>query len=113
MYKKINRIQMMEMLKSKDKDVTFLDVLPYEYFQKEHIKGSFSLPYENIDEIHTRMFDKSEDLVVYCASTQCSASEMAAEKLDSLGFKHVYDYAEGLEGYKEANLPLEGENRNY
>lgn len=108
MYRKIGRMQMMNMMNSKTRDITILDVLPQDHYMHEHIKGAISLPYETIDEAHCRMFNKEQDLVVYCASTQCHASEMAAEMLDKMGFEHVYDYAEGLEGYKAAHLPLEG-----
>lgn len=109
MYKKINRMQMMEMMNSTDRHMTLMDVLPAEHFMHEHIKGAMSMPCDSIDEMHCRGFDKAEDVVVYCASSQCNASEMAAEKLDQLGFTHVYDYAAGLEDYKAAHMPIEGE----
>lgn len=107
MVKKISRDELVKMLAS-GQIFKLVDVLPKEHFQKEHIRGAISLPVDEIEKKAAKILNKSETIVVYCASFDCQASTAAAEKLLSLGYKNVLDYKGGLKDYKEANLPLEG-----
>lgn len=107
MVKKITRDELIKMVSSGQK-FKLVDVLDKEHFQKEHIKGAISLPVNEIEKKAATMLNKSETIVVYCASFNCQASTKACEKLLSLGYKNVLDYKGGLKDYKEANLSLEG-----
>ncbi|HOX54177.1 MAG: rhodanese-like domain-containing protein [Candidatus Omnitrophica bacterium] len=107
MIKKITRDDLVRLMSSK-KPFKLIDVLSHESYDQEHIKGSISLPVDEIDQTAKAMFKKSDKLVTYCASFECQASTKAAEKLLALGFKRVLDYKGGLEDYKEAGYPLEG-----
>lgn len=107
MVKKISRDELMKMVSSGQK-FKLVDVLDREHFETEHIKGAISLPVNEIEKKAAKIVKKSETIVVYCASFDCQASTMAAEKLLSLGYKNVLDYKGGLKDYKEAGLPLEG-----
>ena len=45
--------------------------------------------------------------MVYCYDLKCSASPKAAEKMDELGYRDVFDYEAGKMDWKEAGLPVE------
>lgn len=77
-----------------------VNVLPEEYFTKDHIPGSLNIPYENLEEFEHR-FDKSKEIVVYCASTQCSAGPDTAKKLQARGFSNVRDFPGGTKEWRE------------
>lgn len=86
-----------------------VDVLPREHFAQEHIKGAISLPVEEIERKAWKVLpDKKERIVTYCASFECQASTIAAEKLVKLGYTDVLDYKGGLKEYKETGRLLEG-----
>ncbi len=107
MFKKITRDELLELIKT-NKDLKIVDVLSKEHYRDEHIKGAISIPLQEIEKIAPKLLKKEEQIVVYCASFECSASTNAAEKLVSLGFTNVLDYKGGIKDYKEAGLPLEG-----
>ena len=92
----------------RNQDFIFLNVLPEEYYNKEHIPGSDSLPYEDgfLDELKQKAPDKNAEIVVYCANTECPKSEKAAEKLEQAGYTNVKDYEAGTQGWKDANYDL-------
>ena len=46
--------------------------------------------------------DKSKDLIFYCSSTWCTASDKAAERASTNGYKNVHIMREGIKGWKEA-----------
>ncbi|MFB6145819.1 MAG: rhodanese-like domain-containing protein [Candidatus Nanohaloarchaea archaeon] len=88
-------------------EVKVVDVLSTEHFSEGHIPGAINIPLENIASEALKEFDKSDDIVVYCKDLDCSASPKAAEKLESLGFRNVYDYEVGLKGWKESGHETE------
>jgi len=94
----IKRQQLEEMNKSGDRDFVLINVLPREAFNESHIRTSINIPHEesNFEDTVAKVSgSKERDVVVYCASSDCEASPKAAEKLDSAGFSHVYDYEGG------------------
>jgi rhodanese-related sulfurtransferase len=46
--------------------------------------------------------DKSKDLIFYCSNTNCTASDAAAERASTNGYKNVHIMREGIKGWKEA-----------
>jgi rhodanese-related sulfurtransferase len=46
--------------------------------------------------------DKSKDLIFYCANTNCTASDAAAERASTHGYENVHIMREGIKGWKEA-----------
>ena len=107
MVTKLNRNELMEMIKSGEK-FKLVDVLPKESYEKEHLKGAISLPLAEIEKEAAQVFKKDDLIVTYCASFECQASTNAADKIFSLGYQNVFDYKGGLKDYKEAGLPMEG-----
>ena len=92
-----------------------LDVLPRESYRLRHIPGAISLPLDEIDQRALQLLDKSDTIVVYCASAACPDSAAAEEKLLALGFDRVLDYRDGLEGYRAAGGELQSgfDNTDY
>jgi rhodanese-related sulfurtransferase len=83
----------------------FWNVLTDEYFSGELIPGSRRMP---LDRIGRSVGEISRDsaIVVYCTNVDCPQSHAAAEKLAALGFTDVSVFAEGLDGWETAGLPL-------
>jgi rhodanese-related sulfurtransferase len=77
-----------------------VNVLPEEYYSKQHIPGSINIPYENLNEFTAR-YDKEKELVVYCANVQCSAGPDTAKKLQEQGFSKVRDFPGGTKEWFE------------
>jgi len=100
--KTIHAKELKKKLDDKEK-IVVINVLPKEYFDKEHIPGSINVP---ADEIETTIMQKVPDLdtevIVYCSNTECQASPRAARKLSALGYTNVRDFEEGMQGWKDA-----------
>ena len=82
-----------------------VNVLGPQFYNLGVIPGSKKIPLNELDE-RTRELDPSKEVVTYCASSQCTASKLAAEKLLNQGF-HVKAYEGGIKDWKEAGLPTE------
>jgi rhodanese-related sulfurtransferase len=93
--------------KMADEQFHLVEVLDSVAYNKEHIKGAKNIPLEKIGSEATELFDKDDQIVVYCSDYDCTASPTEAKKLDALGFKNVYDYEGGKKEWKEAGLPME------
>lgn len=74
-------------------------------FQQEHIPGSINIP-QSEEFVFVNRFAKFKEIIVYCASTDCHASESVAEQLSKRGFTSVYDYTAGLRDWKQAGNPV-------
>ena len=87
---------------------TVLEALPEKYYRQGHLPGALHLPHDQVDLLAPGMlFDKSAQIVVYCASAQCRNSHIAAHRLSMLGYTNVSVYAGGKKDWEEAGLPLE------
>ncbi|MBV1786650.1 rhodanese-like domain-containing protein [Marinobacterium sp. D7] len=83
-------------------DFVLINVLPRETFEKQHIRTSINIPYENsdfIDTVESVAGDKDRKIVVYCANFDCPVSNKAADALEQAGFKSIYDYEGGTEDW--------------
>ncbi|MGH8538869.1 MAG: rhodanese-like domain-containing protein [Gammaproteobacteria bacterium] len=83
-----------------------INVLKPEAFEREHIPGSDNIP-EGNEVTFKQRFSKEKEIIVYCASTDCHASDSVAEKLTKRGFTRVYDYAAGLRDWKQGGNSVE------
>jgi rhodanese-related sulfurtransferase len=82
----------------------FVDVREADEFEKEHIADSVNLPLSKLDEEIKKLKNKSQPLVIVCASGQRARN--AAKKLKSNNFEEVYVMTGGINAWKEAKLPL-------
>jgi len=99
----------LQALIASDTQHTIVEALPPNYYQAEHLPGAINIPHDEVAATAARLVpDKSATVVVYCANTECRNSQVAAEALRQLGYRRVYEYPEGKQGWKQAGLPLEG-----
>ncbi|MGH8659217.1 MAG: rhodanese-like domain-containing protein [Gammaproteobacteria bacterium] len=90
----------------REQGYALINVLKPEAFQQEHIPGSDNVPQGNEATFEQR-FSKHKEIIVYCASTDCHASDKVAEELVRRGFTHVFDYAAGLSDWKRGGNLVE------
>lgn len=93
--------------KLENNDVTLIEVLEEEEYNKKHIKGALNIPLKKIGFEAKNRFSKDEPLAVYCSDKDCSASPTAAKKLEDLGFTNIYHYEGGKKAWEEAGLAME------
>ena len=83
-----------------------VDVLSHEHFEHIHLPGAINVPLPMMRELAPLLFGKDDDIIVYCAGFECTASPTAATILTQLGFTRVAHYAGGIKDWQEGNLPL-------
>jgi rhodanese-related sulfurtransferase len=83
------------------------EALPEKYYRDGHLPGARQIDYENVRNHASALApDKSATIVVYCASSTCRNSDIAANQFDALGYADVRVYAEGKQDWSEAGLPV-------
>ncbi|MCB0345374.1 MAG: rhodanese-like domain-containing protein [Bdellovibrionales bacterium] len=92
---------------SRSAGFALINVLPANYFAMEHIPNSINVPVDDLDTLKGR-FDTEKEIIVYCASAECDASEKAVRKLKGLGFTNVKDFEGGTQAWKEAGHRVSG-----
>lgn len=92
-----------------DNRATLIEVLDEEHFNHFHLPGANNVPLKDgfDDAIQQVVPNKSENVIVYCQSRECDASPRAAQRMEKLGYEHVFDYAAGKMDWKQAGLPIE------
>lgn len=93
-----------------DNRPVLINALPGDSFREKRIPGSINITEDNIDSVEHIIPDKDQDIVVYCANSDCDASPKLAEKLLDRNYKNVWDFEEGLEGWVEAGYQLTGKD---
>jgi len=90
-------------------DAKIIEVLDKKYFDQFHLPGAVNVPLnENFAErIQQIVSDKEQTIIVYCLDLKCSASRKAAQQMDELGYRRVYDYEAGKMDWHEADLPMQ------
>lgn len=83
------------------------EILGPQYFASGHLPGAINLPLDGFGENAVRALpNKSADIVVYCASATCQNSDIAARKLQSLGYQNVRLFRGGKAAWKDAGHTL-------
>ncbi|MBS3787236.1 rhodanese-like domain-containing protein [Candidatus Bipolaricaulota bacterium] len=106
MYETIDRKELEEKLANDD--IKLIEVLGEEEYERKHIEGAINVPLSEIGKEIKGRFESDQDIVVYCADSECGASPKAAEKLDQFGFENVYDYEGGKKDWQEEGNPMSG-----
>jgi len=97
--------QLQMMRKGSDGQLTLVNTLPEEQFEKTRIPDSINIPLERDDflrRVEEATGGKEQPVAVYCASETCDSSSKAAQKLEENGFSNVYDYEGGAKAWKQA-----------
>lgn len=103
----IDRAQLRRMMD--ENVVTIVDVLDPASYDKFHLPGAINVPLgDDFDRrVQEAVPDKAQPVALYCMDASCPASPKAAERLEALGYRRVYDYVDGKTDWKDAGLPIE------
>lgn len=89
---------------AKTKDAQLVDVRTPAEFQNGHLKNAMNIDWKADDFADkATTLDKDKPVFVYCMSGPRSSA--AAEKLQEMGFKNVYEMQGGMMKWRSANLP--------
>lgn len=111
MAKQIITQELKAKIDSGKKDYYLVDVLMPNSFEGRHIPTAVNIPYsaEFLKEFEAKTkVPKDAQIIVYCASSGCQLSVMAAAELEKSGYTNVYHYADGLAGWQNAGYKFEG-----
>lgn len=91
-------------------NVQILDVRTAPEYQSGHLKKALQANWNNETEFQerTKALDKSKPVYVYCLSGVRSSA--AANWLSENGFKNVISMKGGINAWKKANKPVEGQS---
>lgn len=104
--KKISREELRDKLILGEK-VILIEALAEKYWRESHLPGALQMDHsEVIDKANELLPDKTAEIIVYCASTECQNSSLATNTLERLGYENVYEYAEGKDDWTGAGLPV-------
>lgn len=106
---RISAERLFENMKS-DTRAVVINALSRESYAAKHIPGSINIPTDEIEMVEQIVPDKQQNIVVYCANADCDASLKAAEALQEMGYENVWDFEEGLAGWKQAGYTLTGQD---
>lgn len=88
-------------------DMILINVLNQETYVDCHITGSINIPLQQLLE-NVSSWDKDKEIVVYCASNMCSASDSAYKLLKDIGFMQVFKYEGGMREWFKQNYDSTG-----
>ena len=100
-YKDVSADELAAMLKNKD--FVFINVhIP---FAGDIAQTDLSIPYDEIEQNLSQLpTDKNAKVVLYCRSGRMS--QIAAEKLVSLGYTNIWNLEGGMVEWEQAGYPL-------
>ena len=97
----------MEALAARPADALVLDVREPQEYAHGHVPGAINLPLERVQELAPDVLpNKDAEVIVYCASAACHASENAARTLAEMGYSNVRRYVGGKQDWIDAGLPV-------
>ncbi|HEX2948353.1 MAG TPA: rhodanese-like domain-containing protein [Armatimonadota bacterium] len=101
----ISRDELVHKMHSGDRFI-LVDVLSHEHFQRVHLPGAINVPLNPLRDLAPQLLGKQDQIIVYCANFDCTASPTAAKILTQLGFENVLDYAGGILDWEEGGMPV-------
>lgn len=90
--------------------IVFIDARdPWEY-SKKRIANSINIPQFSFDINDPKLLalNKENLFVIYCSSEDCDLSFLLAKELKRAKFKNLAIMKDGIEGWKNNGLPMEG-----
>jgi len=101
----ISRDDLLKKMRNGDRFI-LVDVLTHDHFIHMHLPGSINLPVNMLRDLAPLVLGKTDQIIVYCANFNCTASPTAAKLLMQMGYTDVLDYAGGILDWEEAGLPV-------
>jgi rhodanese-related sulfurtransferase len=103
----LTRAELRELL-DRDSSVLLVEALPEKYYRGGHLPGARHLPHDQVaDKAAAVLPDRDARIVVYCASSTCQNSHIAARHLARLGYTRVAVFPGGKQEWVESGLALE------
>ncbi|MDJ0767100.1 MAG: rhodanese-like domain-containing protein [Myxococcota bacterium] len=87
-------------------DLALFDVRGDVAYEEGHIPGAKTAPLGSLVFRVASIMNPDSHIAVYADEADASLAAEATERLENLGLKNVYCYAEGLEGWRDAGLPV-------
>ncbi|MFD1938474.1 MULTISPECIES: DUF4440 domain-containing protein [Nonomuraea] len=92
----------------KGESVTVVDALPAPVYRRRHLPGALNLTAEDASRSAAELLpDRSAPIVAYSTDTACERGPALVAELKRLGYRNVRLYADGIEDWAGAGLPLE------
>jgi rhodanese-related sulfurtransferase len=89
-------------------ELVLLEALPQKYYDDWHLPNARHFPHDQARQLAPRVVpDPAAEIVVYCASSTCQNSHIAAAVLQQIGYANVSVYAGGKQDWSEAGLATE------
>lgn len=88
----------------------FIDVRKPEDYHSAHIPGAQHLSVNSRDFTASNLqaiVSKQEALVFYCNGAHCLGSSKASQKAVEWGWRYIFYYRDGIQGWKEAGFAVE------
>lgn len=91
---------------SRDESVQLLDVRTPQEFAEGHIPGAVNIDWlaDGFVEAVQASMDPDRELLIYCRRGRRSAE--AADTLETLGYKRIFNLKEGFNAWKNAHMPM-------
>lgn len=87
--------------------MTLIDARTGKYDDGRRIANAINLGPDAKDEEIRNMLKSRDDLIVsYCVDLKCPAGGMLAARLRTLGYRHVLEYPQGIEGWVSEGNPV-------
>ncbi len=95
-----------ELLKRLDSsDVQIIHISSRESFEKNRIKNSIWVPFNQLERLDFRSLDKSKTQIIYCKNRSCMSAKLIANLLAENGYQSLV-YAGGIEEWLNLGFPL-------
>ena len=110
-FKEITREELKKWIDEK-KDFVLIDVLAQGSYEGRHLpnaKHAFVKETGFLQMVENLAPDKEKEVVVYCASSTCQLSPLAAGELVEAGYTNVYDFKGGIADWQDAGYLFEEE----
>ena len=90
-----------------NEDFKLIEVLLPELYDQWHLPGAINIPADDMREIAPGKLKKDEEIIVYCRSLTCGASDRAADVLDEMGYEKIIIFRGRKKEWEEKNFPIE------
>jgi rhodanese-related sulfurtransferase len=106
---KIGKIsaQELKLVIEKSGELKLINVLAEDFYKDCSIANSINIPLGELESM-TSDWNRSQEIVVYCANYTCNASKKAYEVLHKMGFTNLRAYEGGTKEWKEQGFSVEG-----
>ncbi len=91
------------------KNILFIDAREPEDYNAAHIKNAINIPMDHFDDYKymLKKIDKNQQIVTYCAGSECDLSIVLGNVLFDKGYKKLYVFFGGWVDWQKAKYPIE------